>query len=115
MTGSSGVASWLIEGTKRRLFILWDTPFFTSNKLAVGFTHECTNKFKDEWYAEIVDQKLHEKLIYKIAIHKKICKEILAEDEQNKFQVSGIMGSGGKPKISVVFRPTNEEDLFIKY
>lgn len=36
-TGASGMAVWRIGDTDRRLVVMWDVPFFTENKLSVGF------------------------------------------------------------------------------
>ena len=53
MTGSSGIVSWLVEKNCKRIVVLWSSPFFSKNKLAVGITNGIM-KHDETWYTKIM-------------------------------------------------------------
>jgi hypothetical protein len=118
-TGTSGTASWLINGSGRRLVVMWSAPFnfdFYSNRMAFGFTKKgCKihdkNWFQTMYYNKNVGIKSGgtPRMNLKKMVCRNTCEEIIVEDDI--FEMSGTMGTSHKPEIKIIVKPKHWENL----
>ncbi|CAC5408985.1 unnamed protein product [Mytilus coruscus] len=111
MTGSSGIVSWLIENKKRRIAIVWKSPYFRSNSVGICVTTVGNETQDDSWFNVISNKQQDEKLKYKFSTFSDTSDEIMIED--NDFQLFGSMGTSSKPEVKITLRPTMTHDLSI--
>lgn len=104
MTGSSGIVSWLIQGTEKRLVVIWKSPYFSSNTLGICLTKNGHDMHKDEWFNVIRNKRHSTDLKYKFSAFCEKSDEIMIEDEG--FQIYGSMGSSSKPEVKITLRST---------
>ncbi|XP_076071816.1 conoporin-Cn1-like [Mytilus galloprovincialis] len=99
--GSSGMVSWLIQDTDRRLVIVWKSPLFLSNTLGIGLTNVGYTTQRYYWNEDIRKNKENKELISKYMSFGKMSEEIMIENDC--FKVCGSMGSSSKPEVKVTF------------
>lgn len=104
MTGSSGIVSWLIRNTEKRLVIVWTAPFFTSNTLGIGLTTAGNDDHNDEWFDTISEKKVSSNVLtYKSLSYGDKIGEIIIEDDE--FKLFGSMGTSNKPEVRITLCP----------
>ncbi|CAG2247613.1 unnamed protein product [Mytilus edulis] len=110
--GSAGVASWLIEdGHGKRAVVMWSVPYshwFHSNWLAVGLT-ESGNQAHKDWFNQMYYYESGSGLHFKRKDYYYDTNILSFKDE--KFEITGIMGTSFKPTARIIIKPLNETDL----
>lgn len=111
MTGSGGIVSWLVKGKSRRIFVMWESPYFTSNSLAVGITKIGVQTHNEAWFNQIEKnpKSSHQEFNFTHARFKSTCSQTMVDDDE--FEILGMMGSSGKPEVRITFRPKRMMDL----
>ncbi|CAG2245698.1 unnamed protein product [Mytilus edulis] len=110
--GSAGVASWLIgDGHGKRAVVMWSVPYshwFHSNWLAVGLT-ESGNQAHKDWFDQMYYHESGSGLHFKRKDYYYDTNILSFKDE--KFEITGIMGTSYKPTARIIIKPLNETDL----
>lgn len=75
-------------GIKRRLVVVWSSPYLGSNELAVGFTTEGgIEKHDDKWYKTIIKHENGFSLEYVLQVYKNGSNDIIIRDKNDKVEV----------------------------
>ncbi|CAC5420803.1 unnamed protein product [Mytilus coruscus] len=111
MTGSSGIVSWLIENKRRRIAVVWKSPYFRSNSVGICVTMVGNETHDNSWFNVISNKQQDEKLKYQFSTFSDTSDEIMIED--NDFQLFGSMGTSSKPEVKITLRPIMTNDLSI--
>ncbi|XP_076116784.1 echotoxin-2-like [Mytilus galloprovincialis] len=110
--GSAGVASWLIgDGHGKRAVVMWSVPYshwFHSNWLAVGLT-ESGNQAHKDWFSQMYYYESGSGLHFKRKDYYYDTNILSFKDE--KFEITGIIGTSYKPTARIIIKPLNETDL----
>ncbi|XP_052076300.1 tereporin-Ca1-like isoform X3 [Mytilus californianus] len=108
-TGSSGIVSWLIQHKERRITIVWNSPYFSSNSMGICLTTVGNDTHNDSWFNIISKKQQDEKLKYEFSTFSDTSSEMMIEDDD--FQIFGSMGTSSKPEVKITLRPTMTHDL----
>ncbi|CAC5420217.1 unnamed protein product [Mytilus coruscus] len=108
-TGTYGVASWLIND--RRAVIMWHCPYsflWHTNVLGVGLT-ESSNVYHKNWFNQMYKGRNGQGLNFERDDYHHDTPTIRIADE--RFEITGTMGTSHKATARIVIRPVNENDL----
>lgn len=95
--------TWRVGNGDRRVLVVWSSPYFGSNVLAVGFSKKGVQEHKDTWYRSIMKNENNPDLKYERRVNKTDSREISMVDEEGIFEIKGSMGTSSKPEIYIEF------------
>ena len=110
-TGATGVVSWKIGDTDKKLAIMYTLPYQfekLKNKLSIAIVDE----------NQKINQKFCKRMITdtKLATPKVFYEEIIPiEVKSDKFHVIGTMGTSHRCEIKIVFMPAEEQNYCPQY
>nr|AXS67879.1 coluporin-7 [Colubraria reticulata] len=108
-SGTTGVASWLVQKARRRFVLMWSAPYdfnFYSNWMALGLTpkHITEVSYGPLWYDRMYYKSSYGHLEF--TRHKT---SITHSDDQ--FEIEGTMTQSHHVVMNVVFKPVKDKDL----
>lgn len=110
--GTFGTASWVIAKANRRAVVMWSCPFnfnHFSNKLAVGLTKSGSTNHNPNWADQMYYEKHIPELNYQLGDFNGGTKYLVIRDD--KFIISGTIGTSHKTKAQIYVRPLEFDDL----
>ncbi|XP_071121745.1 tereporin-Ts1-like [Mytilus galloprovincialis] len=108
-SGTYGVASWLIND--RRAVVMWNCPYsfwWSKNVLGIGLT-ESFYGVHQNWFGQMYSGRNSQGLNFVRGEYRYETPTIKIADE--RFEITGTMGTGHKTTARIVIRPINDEDL----
>ncbi|XP_063399312.1 echotoxin-2-like isoform X2 [Mytilus trossulus] len=108
-SGTYGVASWLIND--RRAVVMWHCPYsfwWSKNVLGIGLT-ESFYGVHQNWFNQMYSGRNIQGLNFVREEYRYETPTIKIADE--RFEITGTMGTGHKTTARIIIMPVNDEDL----